>query len=128
MSRSPPGPLAPRLSERFREIRGRPSRRVWVGLGFIGAALAVLLVTSPLVGFITENEWYNALGIGSVYRTRIAYEAWLFFLTFGISFGFAAANVLTALRQRSGASRLAVGIRGRVLRTPPLAARLPTGS
>ena len=128
MSRDKPGPLTPRLSERFREIRGRPSRRVWVGLGFIAAALAVLLVTSPLVGFITENEWYNALGIGSVYRTRIGYEAWLFFVTFGISFGFAAANVMIALRQRSGGSLLAVGISRRIVRTQVGAAGLATGA
>src|SRR3989475_8724580 len=128
MSRSSSDPFERRLFERFRDIRLRPRRRVWVGLGFIAAALVVVLITSPLVGFITENEWYNALGIGSVYRTRIAYEAWLFFLTFGISFGFTAANVLTALRQRSGASLLAVGIRRRVLRTPLGAAGLAAGA
>jgi uncharacterized membrane protein (UPF0182 family) len=124
MSRSLPGPFEPRLIERFREIRVRPSSRVWVGIGFIAAALLVVLVTSPLVGFIAENEWYNALGIGSVYRTRISYEAWLFCLTFVISFGFAAANVLTALRLRSGSTLIAVGIRRRVLRTPAGAAGL----
>jgi uncharacterized membrane protein (UPF0182 family) len=91
---------------------------VWIGVGFIAAALVVVLITSPLVGFITENEWYNALGIGSVYRTRIAYEALLFFLTFAISFGFAVVNVWTALRLRAGTALLEVGIRRRVLRTP----------
>src|ERR1700716_823824 len=128
MSRYMPGPLTPRPFERFRDVRLRWPRRVWIGVGFIAAALVVVLITSPLVGFITENEWYNALGIGSVYRTRIAYEAWLFVLTFAISFGFAAANVLTALRQRSGASLLAVGIRRRVLRTPLGAAGLAAGA
>jgi len=101
---------------------------VWVGVGFIAAALVVVLITSPLVGFITENEWYNALGIGSVYRTRIAYEAWLFFLTFAISFGFAVVNVWTALRLRAGSALLEVGIRRRVLRTPHGAAGLAAGA
>jgi uncharacterized membrane protein (UPF0182 family) len=119
-----PGPFEPRLFERFREIRFRPSSRVWVGIGFIGAALLVVLLTSPLVGFITENEWYNALGVGSVYRTRIAYEAWLFFLTFVISLAFAVANVWTALRLRGGSTLVAVGISRRVLRTPRGAAGL----
>src|ERR1700738_774067 len=128
MSRSMPGPFEPRLSERFREIRVRPSQRMWVGVGFIAAALLVVLVTSPLVGFVTENEWYNALGIGSVYRTRITYEAWLFFLTFAISFGFAAANVWTALRLRAGGGLRAVGIRRRVLRTQLGAAGLAAGA
>jgi hypothetical protein len=118
MSRYTHGPLTPRPFERLRDIRLRLRRRVWVGVGFIAAALLVVLVTSPLVGFITENEWYNALGIGSVYRTRIAYEAWLFFLTFAISFGFAVVNVWTALRLRAGTALLEVGIRRRVLRTP----------
>src|ERR1700730_19202302 len=111
MSRSSSDPFEGRLFERFRVLRLRPRRRVWVGLGFIAAALVVVLITSPLVGFITENEWYNALDIGSVYRTRIAYEAWLFFLAFGVSFGFPAANVWTSLPQRSGASVVPVRIR-----------------
>src|SRR6202048_1042030 len=128
MSRYTPGPLTPRPFERFRDIRLRPRRRVWVGLGFIAAALVVVLITSPLVGFITENEWYDALGIGSVYRTRIAYEALLFFLTFTISFGFAAVNVWVALWLREGTALLAVGIRRRVLRTQLGAAGLAAGA
>src|SRR6202165_3105590 len=128
MSRSSSDPFERRLFERFRAPRPRPRRRVWVGLGFIAAALVVVLITSPLVGFITENEWYNALGIGSVYRTRIAYEAWLFFLTFAISFGFAVVNVWTALRLREGTALLAVGIRRRVLRTPLGAAGVGAGA
>jgi len=123
MSRSS-GPFDPRLLEQVQRIRVRPPRRVWIGLGFIVIALALLFVTSPLVGFITESEWYNALGIGSVYWTRIGYEAWLFFFALTFSFGFAAANVWTALRWRSGASLLAVGVRRSVLRTPLGAAGL----
>src|SRR6202023_720293 len=102
MSRSSSDPFERRLFERFRDIRLRPRRRVWVGLGFIAAALVVVLVTSPLVGFITENEWYDALGLGSGFRKRNAHEALLFFLTFTISFGFAAVNVWVALWLREG--------------------------
>ncbi len=98
-------------------ILARLPRRVWVGLGFIAAALVVVLITSPLVGFVTENEWYSALGIGDVYRTRIAYEALLFFVTFAISLGYAATNVWIALRLRSGTALRAAGIRHRVVRT-----------
>src|SRR2546427_8567862 len=128
MSQQLPGPGASRLIDRFQWIRRHPPRRLWVGLAFIAAAFAVLLVTSPLVGFITENEWYDALGIGAVYRTRIAYEAGLFFVAFAISFAFAVANVSAALRRRSDASLLAVGIRRRPLRTPLGAAGLAAGA
>src|SRR3977135_773962 len=115
MSRYTPGPLTPRPFERFRDVRLRWPRRVWIGGGFIAGALVGVLIPSPPVGFITENEWYNALGIGSVYRTRIAYEALLFFLTFAISFGFAVVNVWTALWRREGPALPAVGSRGRAL-------------
>src|SRR5215467_7580400 len=112
----------------IREIFIRAPRRSRIGLGFIGAALVVVLVTSPLVGFITENEWYDALGIGSVYRTRIAYEAALFFSTLAISLCFATANVWLALRQRSGRVPRGIGIRSRVWRTPVGAAGLGAGA
>src|SRR6266700_2274027 len=108
----------------LRDVVARFPRRVWVGLGFIAAALVVPLLTSPLVGVVTENEWYEALGIGSVYRTRIAYEAGLFFVALLISFGFAAANTWIALRLRSGPALRTVGIRHHVLRTVPGAAGL----
>src|SRR5215469_13493976 len=112
----------------IREIFIRAPRRSRIGLGFIGAALVVVLVTSPLVGFITENEWYDALGIGSVYRTRIAYEAVLFFGTLGIALCFATANVWIALRERSGRVPRGIGIRSRVWRTPVGAAGLGAGA
>ncbi len=108
----------------LRELLERPPRRVWVGLGFIAAALLVVLITSPLVGFITEIEWYSALGIGGVYLTRIAYEASLFFLALAIAFGFAATNVWIGLRLRQGAAWRYAGIRRRVVRTPLGAAGL----
>ena len=105
-----------------REILTRAPRRSRVGLGFIGAALVIVLATSPVVGFVTENEWYDALGIGSVYRTRIAYEASLFLAGLAISIGFATANVWIALRRRSGPVPRGIGIRTRVWRTPAGAA------
>lgn len=123
-ARGPFDPLEASAVAGIRDILLRPPRRVWVGLGFIAAALVVVLITSPLVGFITEIEWYNALGIGGVYLTRIAYEAGLFFPALAIGFGFAATNVLIALRLRQGAALRYVGIRRRVMRTPVGAAGL----
>src|SRR5437660_8110863 len=131
MSRYTGGRFAPgegRPFDPFAEILTRPPPRVWVGLGFIGAALGIVVVVMPLVGFLTESEWYEALGIGDVYRTRIAYQALLFFLTLAISLVFASANVWIALRLRSGAALRAVGVRSRVLRTPAGAGGLAVGA
>lgn len=108
----------------FNPFEPRFSRRVWAALALFAAALVVVVGTAPLVGFVTENEWYEALGIGSVYRTRIAYQAWLFFFALGISFGFAALNVWIALRLRWWGTLRAFGIRQRIVRTPAGAAGL----
>lgn len=105
--------------EGIQEIRiPRPPRRFWVGLGFIGAALAVIFLTAPLVGFITENQWYEALGIGPVYRTRVGLEALLFFVGLAVAFAFAAGNAALALRLRSGLALRALGVRQRAVLTP----------
>ncbi len=43
----------------------RPPRRFWIGLGFFGIALAVIILANPLIWLITESQWYGALGLGS---------------------------------------------------------------
>ena len=121
-------PFEARPFGRVRETFARAPRRARVGLSFMAAALVVVLITPSLVGFITENEWYDALGIGSVYRTRIAYEALLFFATFAISLGFATTNVWIALRQRWGPVPRGIGIRRRVVRTQAGVAGLTAGA
>ena len=57
----------------------RPPRRFWVGLGFIGAALLVIFLTAPIVGFLTTIQWFDALGVKGVYLTRVGLETLLFF-------------------------------------------------
>jgi len=100
----------------FREVQiPRPPRRFWIGLGFIGAALLVILLTEPLVGFLTEIQWYDALGIKGVYLTRVWLELVLFFSTLLIAFLFGAANVAVTLRVRGGRALRAVGVRRRTL-------------
>jgi uncharacterized membrane protein (UPF0182 family) len=117
------GPFDPFDQPPFGGIREvqlpRPPRRFWIGLAFVGAALLVVLLTAPVVGFVTEIQWFDALGIRGVYLNRIGLELLLFFSSLLISFLFGAANVVVALRVRSGRALRAVGIRQRVLWSAP---------
>src|SRR5207237_7654411 len=94
-TRGPFDPFEQRPFEGFREIRiPRPPRRFWLGLGFVVAALLVVFLTAPIVGFITENQWYQALGLGSVYLTRVGLQALLFFVSLALAFAFTTANAV----------------------------------
>src|SRR6266568_2947381 len=95
----------------------RPPRRFWIGLGFIGAALLVILLAEPIVGFLTEIQWFDALGLRSVYLTRVSLELLLFFSTLILAFLFGLVNVWLALRIRTGRALRAVGVRRRTLWT-----------
>jgi uncharacterized protein len=115
-SRGPFDPFDQTPFSGFREVQiPRPPRRFWIGLGFIAGALLVILLTEPLVSFLTEIQWYDALGIKSVYLTRVSLELILFFSTLVISFLFGAANVAVTLRIRGGRALRAVGVRRRTL-------------
>lgn len=97
-----------------------PPRRFWVGLAFFGLAILVFFLVGPLVGFITEIQWFDALDLRSIYLTRWGLEAELFGGSLLVAFTFVALNVLVASRLRSGPSLRAVGIRGRgALRSLP---------
>lgn len=105
--------------EGFQQIKlPRPPRRFWIGVGFFAAALAVFIFTQPLIGFITENQWFDALGLGAVYRTRVATQLWLFVLGFLLTFLVTALNAFLALGMNSAGGLRAVGIRRRLIRTP----------
>jgi uncharacterized membrane protein (UPF0182 family) len=110
----------PRPFEGLRDLRiPSPPRRFWIGLGFVGAALLVIFITEPLVSFITENQWFAALGFQSVFLTRVGIQVWLFVAALLIAAAVAVGNVIVALRVRqSGGVLRAVGIRQRMLRTP----------
>ena len=95
-----------------REIRiPRPPRRFWVGVGLIGVAFLVFFFSSPIVWFITERQWYDALGFKDVFTTKLWLQAWLVAGSLVVAFAFLAANVLIALRIRSGPALRAVGIK-----------------
>jgi uncharacterized membrane protein (UPF0182 family) len=105
--------------EAGREIRiPRPPRRFWIGLGLFGIAFLIFILASPIVWFFTELQWYNALGLGSVFTTRLVLETVLFVGSFALAFIYLAANVLVALRIRSGPALRAVGIQRSAIRSP----------
>src|SRR6185437_8498703 len=107
------GPFEPR------EIRiPRPPRRFWFGVGLFALALLVFLFASPVVWFVTELQWYQALGFGDVFTTRFTLQALLIIGSLIVGFLYLAANVLVALRNRTGPSLRAVGIRRASVRSP----------
>lgn len=120
MARRPPGgPFDPFDQSPFSGIQElripRPSRRVWIGLAFVAGGVLLLFIAAPLIGFIAETEWFQGLGLGSVYLARVGLQAWLFFLGLGVALAATVGNVAIALRLRSGTALRAVGIRRRTL-------------
>src|ERR1700682_6439740 len=95
-----------------REIRiPRPPRRFWFGAALFGLAFLVFVLASPIVWFFTEMQWYSGLGFRDVFTTRLWLQTLLFIGSLALAFIYLAANVLVALRIRSGPGLRAVGIR-----------------
>jgi uncharacterized protein len=117
--RYPGGPFDPFEQSPFSGLQElkipRPPRRVWIGLAFVGGGILLLFVAAPLIGFLTETQWFQALGLGSVYLTRVALQVWLFFGGLAVALAFTVGNLLVALRLRGGPALRAVGIRRRTL-------------
>src|SRR2546422_3066035 len=102
-----------------REIRfPRPPRRFWIGVGLFGLALLIFLFASPIIWFFTELQWFDSLGFKDVFTTRLFLQTALFIGSFVLAFVFLVANVVIALRVRSGPSLRAVGIRRSSIRSP----------
>jgi uncharacterized membrane protein (UPF0182 family) len=105
--------------EGAREIRiPRPPRRFWVGASLFGLAFLIFIFASPIVWFVTERQWFSALGYQSVFTTQVGLQVVLFAGSFAVGLIYLAANVYVALRVRSGPGLRAVGIRKAVLRSP----------
>jgi uncharacterized protein len=120
MARRPPGgPFDPFDQSPFSGIQElripRPSRRVWLGLAFVGGGILLLFIAAPLISFIAETEWYQALGLETVYLARVGLQVWLFFGGLVVALLVTVGNVAIALRLRSGRALRAVGIRRRTL-------------
>src|SRR5487761_1863112 len=104
--------------EAGREIRiPRPPRRFWIGAGLFGVAILIFIFSSPIVWFFTELQWYDSLGYKDVFTIRLVLETVLFVGSFAIAFLYLVANVLIALRVRSGPGLRAVGIRKSSIRS-----------
>jgi hypothetical protein len=85
--------------EGAREIRvPRPPRRFWIGAGLFGLAVLIFIFASPIVWLITELQWYDALGLRSIFTTRLSLQALLFFGSLLLAFIYLAVNIVIALR------------------------------
>jgi uncharacterized membrane protein (UPF0182 family) len=105
--------------EGAREIRiPRPPRRFWIGVSLFVLAFLIFIFASPIVWFVTERQWFSALGYLDVFTTQWSLQFFLFAGSFVIAFVYLTANVVIALRVRSGPGLRAVGIRRAVVRTP----------
>lgn len=102
----------------------RPPRRFWIGLALIAAAFVLVLLASPILGLVTDLEWFNALGLGDVYVTRLELQFGLFAASIVVAFAYSAGNVAVALRTRQVGALRKVGIRRRWLRSGAGAAGL----
>src|SRR5258708_39350943 len=76
------------------------------------------MAASWIVGFITELQWYDALGYRDFYTTRLTLEWTLGLGSFILAFAYLAVNVAIALRSRTGSALRAVGIRRSIFRGP----------
>src|SRR5881392_344646 len=94
-----------------------PSRRFLVGVSLFVLAAIVFVAATPIVSFITEVEWYDALGLRGVYLTRVGLEWTMWAGSFAIAFLYLGVNVFIAQRVRSGGPLRAVGIRRSVIRS-----------
>ena len=92
-------------------------RRFWGGVAFFALAVLIFVLASPIVSFITELQWYDSLGYGDVYTTRVWLQVLITLGSFVLAFVWLAVNVVIALRVRSGTALRAVGIRRSALRT-----------
>lgn len=95
----------------------RIPRRFWTGVALLALALLILVFASPIIWALTQLQWYDALGYGDVFTTRLAIQAFLFFGSLVIAFLYLAVNVVIALRIRSGPALRAVGIRRSSIRS-----------
>ncbi|HYL07031.1 MAG TPA: UPF0182 family protein [Candidatus Udaeobacter sp.] len=105
-------------------LEGRPEirmpqipRRFWTGVAFFALAILIFIFASPVVWFFTQLQWYGSLGYTDVFTTRLTIQALLFVISLVLAFVYLAANVVVALRVRSGPGLRAVGIKRSSIRS-----------
>ncbi len=96
----------------------RPPRRFWAGVALFALAILIFSVASPLVWFVTDLQWYEALGFRDVFTSRVVLQTSLFLATLAVALIYLMANVVIALRFRSGPGLRAVGISRSSIRSP----------
>src|SRR5437667_1006623 len=108
-----PGPFDARRDFRMPEV----PRRFWGAVALFALAVLVFVLASPIVSFVTELQWYDALGLRDVYTTRLGLEWSLALGSLLLAFAYLGVNVYIALRVRAGPGLRAVGIQRSVLRS-----------
>jgi len=108
-----PGQFDPRREIRLPQV----PRRFWAGVAIFALAVLIFIATSPIVSFITELQWYDALGFRDVYTTRLGLEWSLALGSLLLAFAYLGVSVYIALRVRAGPGLRAVGIQRSVLRS-----------
>ena len=96
----------------------RPPRRFWVGVALFALAVLIFSIASPLIWFVTDLQWYEALGFRDVFTTRVVLQTSLFLGTFAVALVYLLTNVVVALRFRTGPALRAVGIARSSWRSP----------
>ena len=81
-------------------------RRFWGGVALFALAVLVFVLASPIVAFITELQWYDALGLRDVYTTRLLLQWSIGLGSLLVAFAYLAVNVGIAF---SNHSRLSLG-------------------
>src|SRR3989442_2168339 len=112
-----------------REIRmPQVPRRFWGGVALFALAVLVFVLASPIVSFITELQWYDALGLRDVYTTRLGLQWSIGLASLLLAFAYLAVNVFIALSVRAGPGLQAVRLRRSVLRSTAGCVRLSTAT
>ncbi|HEX6488929.1 MAG TPA: UPF0182 family protein [Candidatus Dormibacteraeota bacterium] len=102
-------------------------RRVWIGLALIAAAIVIVIIASPLVGFYTDLAWYRALGLDAVFLTRLRLQWLLFVGSLVVSFAYLYANARLAIGSSAPRALRAVGVGGPGARAQRIAAAITAG-
>ena len=96
-----------------------PPRGFWVGVVGVLILLFLLFVAGPSLTIYTDLKWFQALGLGDVFTTRLGFELGLFFGSLLAAFVFLTVNVVIALRLREASVLRTIGIHRRFIRTIP---------
>ena len=90
----PPRPRARRPGGSAPRTPGRS--RLPLSLLLVPFVIAVVFVTGPLVGLITDSRWFTSLGAGELFWQRLQIQGTLFTSATAVSFAFLLIMLLIA--------------------------------